>query len=543
MPIKLTYKQLVAKHPEYAADYWAELRALYEGGARLLRDGALLDRLLPKHANERPDVYDERRKRAFYIAYAGQIVDQLVAGLGSDPLSMEAEGGKVDRAYYDRLFADVTLGRSKRKIPFAQFVADVVRDSLCFQKAWALVDLPKIDEGDDEPVDDALAEERLGLLDAYLCSLAPEQVFDYERDDEGDLAWAMVFSERRVRSSPTASRNVVRQEFLYMTRLDWARYVVEYDESKPPKEADEFEPEQWGAHSFGCVPLVRLDLPVGLWAMNKIASIAIEHFNKRNALSWGEYKSLFQFLRVTLQAPEGAAPLTEDERRGLNQPIGAGRVWVGAEKDQIGYVSPDPEPFRVALEDLKDLRDEMHRVVSAMAMASDNSGAALKRSGESKKLDKSHTAIVLEKLGEYVQSFAVELCETIAQGRGDRVRDRVSAKVQGVQWRAAGMTEYDDVDLSDLVDDAVKLATVPIPSPLFQTLHKTELARRVLGRRATPDDLVKIKAQLTTAFASDALAEGNKAKIDPKTGKPVEQPEPDDEDDVEDDKPEPDDKG
>jgi hypothetical protein len=355
-------------------------------------------------------------------------------------------------------------------------------------------------------------EEQLGLTDAYLCMLAPEQVLDYERDDEGDLVWAMVLHESKRRANPADKRNRTRQEFLYLTRQSWARYVVEFDDKDPPKPEDEFAPTEGDVHSFSCVPLVRLDVPQGLWALNKIASIAVEHFNKRNALAWGEYKSLFQMLYALLDEPNPSKPITEDQKRAVNQPIGVGRVWVGAAKDEIGYLSPDPEPFRVALEGLRDLRDEMHRVVAAMALSVDNSGAALQRSGESKAMDQSAFAVVLGKLGECCRAFAVELLETISQGRGERTRERTSAKIDGVEWKAHGMTEFDNVTLASLVDDAVKLATVEIPSPTFHTLHATEIARRVLGPRADEEDMQKISDELRVAFADDATAAGNKAK-------------------------------
>ena len=78
-----TYKKLSQKHPEWDGPYWRRCRALYAGGKKLLKDPAVLQDVFPPHLNEQPYVYAERCKRAYYIPYAGEVIDMIKNGFFS----------------------------------------------------------------------------------------------------------------------------------------------------------------------------------------------------------------------------------------------------------------------------------------------------------------------------------------------------------------------------------------------------------------------------------------------------------------------------
>lgn len=505
-----TYSKLRATKPdEYDAEYWGKIRALYSGMGVLrkaLKDPKLRDLLFPKHLGEEEDIYKERIKRAFYLPYMGHLIDHMVATLSSDPIRLSQddvapEGGKAAAArvmlqgktngdpFYDEFFKDCSPPGGDR-CSFNQLMRQQVTSALLFKRSWTLCEMPAM-EPDEQPTN-RLEEEKLTADNAYACPVDPECVLDWETDDDGELLWANVCSISRRRSGIEDGRDLVTETFTVYTSEGWTRYSYTYNpEKNPPKDEQQPDKTESGKHSYGRVPLVMFELPDGLWAGGKIESIATEHFNKRNALSWGQYRSLFQFLGIKLGAPDALNPITEDPNRAVNQRIGPGRVMVLGEKDEVAYVTPSAEPFKIAMDDLAILRDEMHRVLDAMAQAVDNSGAALQRSAQSKQVDQSSTTVLLRELGRRTREHGEDVYEMVSIGRGE---DRM--------WTAQGMDQFDEVDMNNLVTEAATLETIAIPSKTFQALYKFELARRALPG-ATDDQLEQIMDELKEGITAE----------------------------------------
>jgi hypothetical protein len=508
-----TYAQLTTKHPEYDADYWAKIRTLYSGMSRMrlaLKDKKLRQSIFPQHLGEEEWVYEERIKRAYCIPYMGNLIDTMVSSLFGDPVRMneeaeaDAQGEKKDPTapviesesvngdpFYDEFYKDCSHPGGPRQ-DFNQLLKALVTEALLCRRSWALCDMPST-EGEQGLPDNRLEEEAEVADAAWAVPLCPEQVYDWELDEDGELMWALVAVCSRRRKSLEQGRNIVREEFTYYTADAWERYVYEYDPDKnPPKPEQPPDSMSAGPHSYGRVPLCYMELPDGLWAGGKLESIAAEHFNKENALAWGSLRSLFQFLAVRLSPPDALNPITEDPNRDVNQVIGPGRIFRLGEKDDVGYVSPDSAPFAFAREALDRLRDEMHRVLSQMANSIDNSGAALKRSADSKAVDAAQSAIILKELGRRVRELAEHIYEMVASGRGE---DK--------QFVAQGMDSFDEVSLDSLITEAATLETVPIPSQTFKALYKFGLARRALPG-ATEEQLTAIQEELKNNITAEA---------------------------------------
>jgi hypothetical protein len=512
-----TYRKLRATHPdEYDCDYWGKIRALYAGMSvmrKALKDPKLRELLFPKHLGEEKDIYEERLKRVFYLPYFGHLVDHMVATLSSDPMRMSQDevgagpgGGQAAAArdkvmlqgkvngdpFYDEFFKDCSAPGGER-CSFNQLMRQQVTSALLFKRAWTLCELPEMEP--DEPAPRSRLEEEEMVADAaYACPVDPECVLDWEQDKDGELQWVNVSSITRRRASIEDERTMVEEVFTVYTQDEWTRHIYVYDPDKnPPKDEQPPDRSETGKHSFGRVPLVMFEVPDGLWAGGKIESVACEHFNKLNALSWGHYRSLFQFLAVKLGPPDALNPITDDANRAVNQRLGPGRVMVVGDKDAVEYVSPDAEPFKVAIEYLGIIRDEMHRVLDAMAQSVDNSGAALKRSAESKQVDQTSTTILLKELGRRTREHGEDVYEMTSRGRGEGDK----------QWTAQGMDQFDEVDMNNLVTEAATLETIPIPSPTFQALYKYELARRALPG-ATDDQLETIMDELSEGIKAEA---------------------------------------
>jgi hypothetical protein len=497
--VTLLYKHLLATSPEYDADEWARCDALYAGGRKLLKNPAVVKQLFHRHNAETADVYEERLARAYYIPYAGQVIDFIVAALFGEKLTLELDGEAAADKFYDE-FQENVAGQLGPKLELRQLLRRQILTALKKRRAWTLLDLPPAPAEQHAALAD---EEATGQRAVYACPVEPECVRRWKRDRQGNLEWVLLMSTDTEAQTLDDSGIMVREEFTYYDRVGWRRWNIEYagkdKRPKPETPVDEIPgvKKSEGLHSFGRVPLSCMELPEGLHAMGKLESIATEHFNKSCALSWGEYKGLFQFLAFFQEPPKpgDTSGVTEDVNRYINQKIGPGRAWRGSQGDRIEVIAPDAAPFTHALESLKILRDEMFRVVHYMSLAVDNSGAALQRSGASKEIDKAGESVVLTALGGYVRDHAIELMGMAAAGRGDK----------DLKWVAQGMESYEDVSLDALVNQEVMLETIPIPSPTFQVERKYELARRQLGERATPEMLEKIHDELEAAITVETL--------------------------------------
>lgn len=486
-PATLKYQQLDRKNAKYDAEFWKQCRALYAGGRKLLADPTVMDALFPKHAAEDKDVYEERRKRAYYLAYPGEIIDMIVAALLAEPLTMTTE--KTPDPFYAEFFEDVSRVGGKRQ-SLNQLLREQVLTALQCGTAWTLVEMPPAGEYASE-----LEQREAGALDAYACPVDPTSVIDWECDDTGALEFAILKFASQKRMGLAGDRDSITETFVYYDRVAWAKYEVTYKETEKPADGTEVTLVNSGTHTFGQVPLLRMELPDGLNAMEKIHSVAVAHFNKRNALSWAEFKTLFPVPVAYLGAMDPMNSATEDDSR-AHQKHGPGYMRVLAEKDRLEYFSPDAAPFVAAQADLTLLRDEMHRVLHSMAMSVDNSGAALQRSADSKQIDAAMTAVVLKALGGYLREHAEDIYRLVGVGRKD----------EGLDWKPVGLETYDDTTSSTLIDQALSLEAVRIPSKTFHVHYKFDIAKRLLGKSADEKELDAVKSELEANISNEDFA-------------------------------------
>lgn len=498
-PLALTWAHLRNRNPDYDAEYWRALRALLEGGKRLLHDDELMRDLFPRHPNEDDDVYQHRRARAFFIPYPGEIIGDLVGLLDQDPVDVRPGDGAGE---LDDFYANTFLPNVDRKgtslTGFAQVIA---REALTVGRCWTLCELPARSDGDD--VLSLLEQEQRDLLRAYVEHLPAERVLDWERDDDGALLWAVVHQCTKRRPDPAARRDTITDVFTVYTRSEWHRFVITYPDGRPPNDDEVFTPVQKGAHTFGGVPLLCFDLPAGLWAMDKLFGIARAHFNQRSALSYAQFKHLFPILTAYL-GPEmgggGAVPAEAQQSptRATEQTYGVGRVHVFGKDDRLEYTSPDSGVFTFAASDLKDLRDEMHRVTYTMAASMEGSSAAVGRSGDSKREDRTAKERVLSHLGVRLCAHLKELLRMIARGRGDNADDNA--------FTVTGLSSFDEATVADAIESAQVIESLTIPSATFKRVHRKALARKILARDASAKELDAIDAEIDANVADEDFA-------------------------------------
>lgn len=525
----LTWGDVQQRHPEWLGEYWAECRALYAGGQRLLGDKPVLERLFPQHAHEAPSVYEHRKKRAHYYPYAGTIIDHLLAGLGTDPLTVsfaeeDAKTGEQNLAseaeWWERWVQDVT-DTAERPSDYGleddddgedddeggtslhHFLVDVLREALQTRTAWVLADLPEIDP-DEDARDGAPRIPGDDKGDPYLCIVPAEQVIDWQTDERGRLTWAIIMTQEQIRASPKDRRGKVRHTFIMWDVDEWAKYQIDVDPTQLPQAETVVPYVGGGPHPFGRVPLERLVLTEGMYAMGKLHSIAREHFNKRCAMSWAEFKSLFAVL-YEFNGPEdkGGMPVPDaqtDSDRATNQIRGQGYTQIRGADDRAEYIGPDVAPFKEARESCNDAMREMHRVMFSMALSANMDGAALKRSGDSKEQDSMTTAVLLDAFGTLIRRFMRRMFVLASLGRGEAVP----------KARVTGLEQFDVAGTTEAIAEAVELFNgVPILSPLFKELALARLYSKYLGN-LSPDQAVEMREQIRNNLEAESslMAQG-----------------------------------
>jgi hypothetical protein len=517
--LKMTWGDFKQRHPEWDGDYWAECRALYAGGARLLRDPKVLERLFPSHSNEDQRIYKQRKDRAHYYPYAGTIIDHLLAGLGTDPLrvsfdEVDKETGvrtlPDDAEWWAKWVTDVT-DSAERPADYGleatgedddeddeggttlhHFNVDVLREALQVRTAWVLADLPADDDETRAPRDPDDP-----LPDPYLCLVPAEQVIDWQTNARGELQWCIVMTQEQIRATPKDRRGKVRHTFVMWDAEAWAKYEIDVDPNVPISDETVVPLVGTGAHGFKRVPFERLTLPEGMHAMGKLHSLAREHFNKRCAMSWAEYKALFAVLYEFL-GPEdkGGLPTAtaqNDSNRAVNQLRGQGYTQVRGGDDRAEYIGPDTAPFEQARESCNDAMREMHRVMFSMALSVDMDSAAKSQSGESKSQDAASTAVLLDALGTLIRKFMRRLLVLASLGRGEAVPP----------CRTEGLEQFDVAGVEDAIAQAVEFFNgIPQLSPTVKELALAKVYARYLGD-LDPDDITKVRAEIKDGIKAE----------------------------------------
>lgn len=499
----LAWKLISATHPEYDAPYWEECRALYSGGKKLLRNPELMQRVFPSHNAEDEAIYAERVKRAHYFPYPGAIIDAIASGLGADPIVVLPSDQDDKEAklgdWWTEFFRDVTKPGADRCDLHHMAVNQIREAMLTGGVSWMLVDLPVAPHPDDPSAPkDRLEQERRGLLTPYIAPIPAENVIEWVEKD-GELQWIVVCDTEARRETIHDARGMITKTFTIWTPTEWIRYQTTYDPSKPPKADDLIDKVGEGTHPFGVVPVVRITLSEGLRAMDKLESMAREHLNKRNALSWAEYKSLFALLYEFLAPEEGTTmnPKSEaqqDPDRAIAGIRGQGHVNERGNEDRAEYIGPPTAPFSEARESCDQIKSEMYRVMHAMADSIDQTSGSARRSGESKAQDNRQNDVLLKELGRYAREAVHALMVIVQKVKGDE------------DHRVGGGDSFDSVDLMAKVTEAVELVNgLPMKSPTFLRIYLERIYTMVLKGELTDKEKDDIRKELAMMINMEEL--------------------------------------
>jgi hypothetical protein len=501
-PPSITYELLCQQNPEYDPQLCETVEDLYEGGFTILKKAR---KYLTNVANEHKSRYKERCAVASYRPYLGQIIDQLVSDVFSQPLSIKpaadapdetTPGEQPDEPFYSELEKDF----DGEGTPLLELMGAVLRTALLKRYGILAVDLPKPDPAL-PPAANRLEEESRGNRRCYGYEVPVEELIDWELEPGGKrFTWAILRQCEQKRQGPTGNRKQKVETFTIWQRgpkaAHWAKYRCAYTKDKPPKPTDDIQLLDSGDTSFAEIPLLRLELPRGLWAGNKLAPMALEHWQRRSLLIGSESRSLCAIAFVKkgpeTMAPGGSTPaqVTSDPHRGddpVRRQRDDGWVEIGSE-DELGFAEPSGKCYEIVDKELDALRDDMFHVEHMMAASVRPNATALGRSGMSKQKDEDSTARVLRAIGTLVRLYAVRLYVLIS-----------TARSEDVHWAGHGLDGYESEDRQQVIEEALSISQIDIPSITFRKAHMRSVVEKIL-KGIDPSTLETIIAEIETGL-------------------------------------------
>jgi hypothetical protein len=404
----------------------------------------------------------------------------------------------TDETFYRSLASDVDLSGT----PLSEMLHRLLVEALILGRSYALVDFPA--PGAEAPV--TLAEEDAsGASRAYVVQIPVESVIAWSKDDRGRFDWVVVKKVLPVRESPLDPPGLQKIQFKIWMReptgaVTWTLFETPvHPEAKPPKPNDEVPEVARGVVSFPEIPLVELTMPVGLWIGGKIGPLVREHYTRRSALVAAQNKSLFAIpviylgTEMTASGSDLPSEVQQNPGRARSGPRGEfernGWTVLGA-GDKLAFEEPMGASYTTVHEQLQALVDEIHRTVGQMAASVSSTANAVGRSGDSKALDRQATTIIVDALATIVKAFAKRLFATISAARGEVVI-----------WEAHGLDRTDYEDRSQLLQEALAVENIPIPSPTFVKTYKTKIALSLVPK-VDPQTANTIRDEISDAVDS-----------------------------------------
>ncbi len=440
-------KDINREHPEYQSwrEAWPKYRDLYAGGEAFIRNA---DRYLIPRQREPLDVYSERVGRAFYENYIGSIIDWYAATLfRREPLlTYEGTDGRA-RSFFNGFAMDCDL----RGSTLSDFYRRQVIESLVSGRSYVVIDFPK----SDVKAGSRAEEEDMGLSRGYLTDFPASSVINWQRDQHGEFEWVVMRGERLLADSPDSSEWRIERNWTYYDRENFARFQqIEAGGKKGP-----IEKVDYGLHGLTKLrrtPVFEFSLGEGMWLMNKAGSLQLEHFNKSNALSWALTMGLF------------AMPVVYSDKD-WNQTVGDSYYLQLGKEDRFGWTEPEGHVYRIALDNLDRLKEEIYRVCYLTHQAGGSMTSNSQMTGLSKQRDYLVTQEVLRGFGDKVKDHMRGVLNALAAAREDRLSVNV-----------AGLDEFDIGDFSGELEDAERLLRLGIPSKTLERQVQKKLALKYL---------------------------------------------------------------
>ncbi|MBO3459966.1 hypothetical protein G7B40_040275 [Aetokthonos hydrillicola Thurmond2011] len=477
MPTLEALKRRHTEHQRYC-DYWELLTAIVEGGDSMTDDTKR--KLLPNPDGRPEAVMKERVRLATYCNKIAPILSRFNSELFKNPATPT---GSDDPFWSDDFFKNGALldGDDDGRASFNTFLMQAMMMALMTGKAIAQIDTKRANGA----VSKAQQQES-GELNPYVILHPRSALWDWDSGRDG-FNFVKLHQFRLVRSGWEATP-IPEHVFTIYYRENGAIFTSKYVVRKIERDSKPPLPEPFISHcterdiSIQAIiegapifnvggkfefPIVTLTLPKALWMAAQLFDCQKSYFNQTAALEYALYSNNYAMPVITGVDDDDDDPLQ-------NRKMGDGYYLTLKTNQSITSFERSGASIQTAIGYRAEVKRDIYDVLQQIAMSAADGASIIARSGESKSEDRRPEEILLERYGQIVKEFIVQVLKPSAIARGEIV-----------DWAVTGYDEFLGFSITDLLTDMQGIATAAIPSPTF----KKEIQKHFVKRAARVYDL------------------------------------------------------
>lgn len=518
-PLSIPLEELQKRHPEYHARQYEEYGDLYEGGARVYENldkylikqqieemavgGGRKSRLNPKSdgtpyieegamASDTGMVaagasqWEQRKKRAVYVPHAAGRIDHLVSAAHDEEPEIQSN---------DKYFKGLNDNIDGQGKDLPVLSKEIMTDLLVYNRPWIAISTRELDF-----VPTNLQEAKdAGANDCRLSMLPTTMVDDWS--EEPGHEFVRTYRKDMVRDDVSKPPSAERHLWTYITATEIVEYCIECAIGKL-EENKNVNRLSTKSHQFGRVPVIRVKIHSGLWAMQRLAAIQKELFNRTSGYTWFLNLCAFTILRISSDKAHGQIGFTDFG--GLHLDKG----------DDASFISPNVQVISELRNAIEECRYQMYEVLDGMGLLAANQAENARQSAAAKREDlKPQRALV----------------STCAQAVGEALRQAIGAieKFRDAEKGTAslfGLTTPDSMGLAARIENALKLKDIPNFPKHASDWHNFEIAS-ALTKNAPLEVQNKNGEWLKQSVALPVVLENNTNNSESNTQKKIDKPE------------------
>ena len=485
-----TLEALKRRHPEHIqfCEYWELLTAVVEGGDSMSDN--MKRKLLPNPDGRPEEVMMERVKLATYCNKISPILSRFNSELFKNPA---VPIGSDDPFWSNEFFKHGALleGDDDGRASFNTFLMNSMFTALTTGKAIAQIDTKSAVGAV------SLAQQKeLGELNPYVILHPRTALWDWKSGREGFNFCKL--HRFQLLQQTWDSAPIPQHTFTIFYRRGGAVFACKYIVKKIPKDNKPVPPQSFidtvddkevtietvienapifnvrGKFEF---PIVTLTLPKPLCMAAQLFDCQKSYSNQTAALEYALYTSNYSMPIITGVDDEDDDPLQ-------NRKMGDGYYLTLKTGQSITSFERSGGNIQTAISYRSEIKRDIYDVLQQIAMSASDGAAIIARSGVSKAEDRRPEEILLERYGQCVKEFALQVLKPAAIAHGEIVDLKIT-----------GYDEFLGFSLTELLEDMALIDTANIPSPIF----KKEVQKHFVKRAARSYDLDPQAVQLALA--------------------------------------------
>lgn len=468
------------RHPEHKqyADYWMTLTNVVEGGDRMTVQEKLA--LLANPDGRPAEIMQERAKLSSYCNKIAPILARFNSELFRCP---GVPTGSTDPFWAEHFFPHgaLTDNDDDNRSSFNTFLQESMMAALTTGKAIAQVDVKASYNAI------SLADQKAsGELNPYVILHPRTALWDWQSDTNG-FTFTKIH-QFRIHREKWFDTPTPEHIFTIFYRQEGKIYTSKYVIRKLPKGDRPPQPipfiqgcdrkeviidpviqdkEIFNINGTFEFPIITLTLPRPLWMASQLFDCQKSYFNQTAALEYALYTNNYSIPVITGVDDEADDPLQ-------GKRVGDGYYLTLKTGQEITQFERSNSTVNNAIKYRAEIKRDIYDILQQIAMSAGDGISIIARSGESKKEDRRPEEILLERYGQIVKEYIIQI-----------LRAAAIAHREIVDWTVVGYDDFLGFSMGELLSDLEEIRRAKIPSTTFNN----EIVKHFVKRAARIYDL------------------------------------------------------